>query len=178
MDWLLLVYKLPADPSRLRAGIWRKLKAAGAVYLQEGVATLPADPAAEALLQTLVADIRRMQGTAYLLSSTPLSDEASLLATFNAARATEYAELLGRCRDFHAELAKERAVHNLTFAELEENEEDLAKLSAWLRKVQARDRFGVPEQGQAEQALAACREDLERFADEVHAAEDPGASHV
>lgn len=61
------------------------------------------------------------------------------LPAFNAARDAEYGEVLGRCRDFHAELAKERAVAHLPFAELEENE-DLAKLGAWLGKIRERDR--------------------------------------
>ena len=42
-----MAYKLPAGPTRLRAGVWRKLKAAGAVYLQNGVAALPTDAAGE-----------------------------------------------------------------------------------------------------------------------------------
>ena len=42
--WFVLVYKLPSEPSRYRASVWRKLKAAGAVYLQNGVAALPEDP--------------------------------------------------------------------------------------------------------------------------------------
>src|SRR5215210_8900163 len=41
--WFVLIYKLPAEPTRLRASVWRKLKAAGAVYLQNGVAALPED---------------------------------------------------------------------------------------------------------------------------------------
>jgi hypothetical protein len=31
--WLVLVYKLPAEPTRLRASVWRRLKAAGSVVL-------------------------------------------------------------------------------------------------------------------------------------------------
>ncbi|CAN5802663.1 hypothetical protein BH20ACT11_BH20ACT11_01270 [soil metagenome] len=42
-----MVYKLPSEPTRYRASVWRKLKGAGAVYLQNGVAALPADPVAE-----------------------------------------------------------------------------------------------------------------------------------
>jgi dsRNA-specific ribonuclease len=39
-NWLLLVYKVPAEPARARAMIWRRLKALGAVYLQDGLAKL------------------------------------------------------------------------------------------------------------------------------------------
>ena len=73
-----------------------------------------------------------------------MSDRGELEKIFHEARDAEYAEVLGRCRDFHAELDKERDAGNLTFAELEENEEDLAKLEAWVGKIRARDRFGAP----------------------------------
>ena len=171
MEWLLLAYKLPSEPTRLRAAIWRKLKMAGAVYLQDGVAMLPAEPVFAALLAELARDIQDMRGTAYLMTCVPVSQPEALLEVFNAARVAEYAEFVGRCNDFHAELAKERAVQNFTFVELEENEDELAKLVAWLAKVQGRDHFGVPARAEAEAALAACRDDLEHFEREVHAAE-------
>ena len=41
--WLILVYHLPREPSRHRVAVWRKLKALGALYLQDGVAALPED---------------------------------------------------------------------------------------------------------------------------------------
>ena len=52
---------------------------------------------------------------------------------------------------------KERGAGNLTFAELEENEEDLAKLEAWVGKIRARDRFGAPLFMGVERELVACR---------------------
>lgn len=82
--------------------------------------------------------------------------------------------MLGRCRDFHRELAKERAIHNYSFAELEENEEDLYKLETWLGKITRRDRFGCPLRQEAEQVLTACRTDLEDFAATVYHEGDAG----
>ena len=173
-EWLLLIYKLPTEPSRYRASIWRKLKEAGAVYLQQGAAALPADTEGLALMRALIHEIAQMQGTAYLAKTTWLSDEAELEAAFNAARAAEYTEVLGRCRDFHHELAKERAIHNYSFAELEENEEYLHKLETWLGKIIRRDLFGCPLRQEVEQALHACRADLEDFAASVYRKEDAG----
>src|SRR4029079_1171563 len=34
LAWLLLTYKVPAEPAKRRIALWRKLKALGAVYLQ------------------------------------------------------------------------------------------------------------------------------------------------
>jgi hypothetical protein len=175
-QWLLLVYKLPAEPTRHRASVWRALKAAGAIYLQNGVAALPAGSASERVLRGLVQDVLAKEGTAYLVQGAVLGDEARLLAAFAEARDAEYGEVLSRCRDFHAELDKERAAGKLTFAELEENEEDLAKLAAWLDKIVKRDPFGAPLRGEAERALAACRDDLDAFATSVYAAVDHGSA--
>src|SRR5215218_3131063 len=41
--WLILIYHLPREPSRHRVAVWRKLKALGALYLQDGAAALPDD---------------------------------------------------------------------------------------------------------------------------------------
>ena len=41
--WLILIYHLPRDPSRHRVAVWRKLKALGVIYLQDGVVVLPED---------------------------------------------------------------------------------------------------------------------------------------
>lgn len=175
-DWFVLVYKLPAEPTRHRASVWRKLRGAGAVYLQNGVAALPADPGGERVMRGVVHEVREVGGTAYLLSGRAVGDEAVLVEAFDAARDAEYAEILTRCRDFHAELEKERAAGKFTFAELEENEEDLAKLEAWLRKVEGRDHFGAPKASEARAAILGCQDDLEAFAASVYEAADHGSA--
>ena len=174
--WFVLVYKLPAEPSRLRAGVWRKLKAAGAVYLQNGVAALPADAAGERAMRGVAQEVRELGGTAHLLRGEAVGDEAALVGAFGEARDAEYAEVLSTCIDFHAELEKERAAGKFTFAELEENEEDLAKLEAWLRKVEIRDRFRTQLARDARAAVDACKEDLEAFAASVYEAADHGSA--
>lgn len=172
----VLVYKLPSEPSRYRASVWRKLKAAGAVYLQNGVAALPDDPGGERTMRGVVREIREVGGTAHLFRGDSVGDRGELEKIFDEARDAEYAEVLGRCRDFHAELDKERGAGNLTFAELEENEEDLAKLEAWVGKIRARDRFGAPLSGEVERELVSCREELQAFAASVYEAADHGSA--
>ena len=41
--WLILIYHLPRDPSRHRVAVWRKLKALGGLYMQDGAAPIPTD---------------------------------------------------------------------------------------------------------------------------------------
>ncbi len=51
----------------------------------------------------------------------------------------EYFELQEQCQDFLAEIEKETKRQNFSFAEYEENEQDLAKLETWYEKVKQRD---------------------------------------
>src|SRR5438132_1577818 len=39
--WLLLVYRVPSEPSNNRVSVWRDLKRTGALYLQQCVCVLP-----------------------------------------------------------------------------------------------------------------------------------------
>jgi hypothetical protein len=171
IEWLLLVYRIPTEPTRLRAGVWRRLKALGAVYVQNSVAVLPASREAERALRVLRNDIGEMGGTAQLLKAEALAGQDEVVAAFNAARDEEYTEVIARCRDFLTEIADETAKEHFTYAELEENDEDLAKLRAWYDKVRGRDRLGAARQQEAEQALGECMRVLEGFAERIYATE-------
>ncbi|MCC9311582.1 hypothetical protein LN042_31725 [Kitasatospora sp. RB6PN24] len=171
IEWLLLSYRIPTEPTRLRAGVWRRLKALGAVYLQNSLAALPASPEAERALRVLRNDISEMGGTAQLLRAEALAGQDEVVAAFNTARNEEYAEVIGRCRDFLAEIEEETTGEHFTYAELEENDEDLAKLKSWFDKIRARDRFGADRQQETAEALETCSAALEGFAERVYATE-------
>jgi hypothetical protein len=40
----LLIYSVPAEPSRKRAYVWREVKKLGAIYLRDGVCIQPEQP--------------------------------------------------------------------------------------------------------------------------------------
>jgi hypothetical protein len=172
--WLLLVYRVPSEPTRLRATVWRRLKALGAVYLQNSVATLPDTPANERALRKLQREIVGMDGTGVLLRSNVLSGERSVLSIFQAARSDEYEEIVDRCEGFLAEVQNEYIKNHFTYAELEENEVDYTKLVNWLEKVKARDQFGAPGGAEAAAALAKCEQVLEEYSARVYAEEPEG----
>lgn len=167
----MLVYRVPSEPSRLRATVWRRLKTAGAIYLANSVAVLPESTAAERVLRTLRAEVEQMGGTAQLLRAEALAGQADIVAGFNAARDAEYVEVLSRCEDFLTEIDKETKAGKFTYAELEENEEDLTKLRGWLDKIRARDSLGAAKAKEAAAAVLTCAEALDGFAEHVYAAE-------
>jgi hypothetical protein len=172
--WLLLIYRVPSEPSRLRATVWRRIKSLGAIYLQSSAAALPASVAAERALRRLRSEILDMSGTAVLLSCEVLAGEADVRAAFQAARDDEYEEIVDKCADFIAGIDKEYAEDHFSYAELEENEVDLVKLRTWLARVRERDVFGAAGQQQALSSLAECEEKLEAYAARVYAEEAEG----
>lgn len=169
--WLLLVYRVPSEPTRLRATVWRRLKSLGAIYLQNSAAALPASAEAERALRKLRREILDMSGTAVLLSCAVLAGEQGVVAAFQAARDDEFAEIVDKCEDFLAQVHKEYVAEHFTYAELEENEVDLVKLRNWLSRVRDRDVFGASGREAAEQGLAACEQALEDYAARVYAEE-------
>lgn len=173
-QWLLLIYRVPAEPTRLRATVWRRLKSLGAVYLQNSAAALPARDGAERALRRLRREILEMDGSAVLLSCSAVAGGPDVIALFQAARDSEYEEILDKCVDFHAGLEKEYAANHFTYGELEENEVELVKLRNWYDKVRVRDVYGAPKRSETAQALDACGEALELYAGRVYEEEDEG----
>jgi hypothetical protein len=172
--WLLLVYRVPSEPSRLRSAVWRRLKSLGAIYLQNSAAALPAGPSAERALRKLRREILDMDGTAVLLSCAVLAGESEVRAAFEAARNDEYEEVVDRCEDFLAQVKKEHVASHFTFAELEENEVDLEKLRNWFARIRQRDTFGASGRPAAEKSLEACQQSLDEYAARVYAADEEG----
>jgi len=172
--WLLLIYRVPPEPTRLRSTVWRRIKSLGAIYLQNSVAALPASTANERALRKLRREITDMSGTAMLMSCSVLAGEAEVRASFQAARNDEYEEIVDKCEDFLRQIQKEYDENHFTYAELEENEVDLVKLRNWFAKIIERDVFGASGRAACEQFLERCEQSLEAYAARVYAEEAEG----
>ena len=172
--WLLLIYRVPPEPTRLRSTVWRRIKSLGAIYLQNSVAALPASPANERSLRKLRREIVDMSGTAILLAAAALAGEAEVRGASVTARNEEYAEIIDKCEDFLRQVQKEYDENHFTYAELEENEEDLVKLKNWFAKIVDRDVFRADRRPATERALETCEQSLEAYAARVYAEEAEG----
>lgn len=171
--WVLLIYRIPSDPSKNRVAVWREVKKLGAAYLQNGVCLLPAGPESESAFAQLAERITGQGGEAILFRAVAggSGQEQALISEFHRLRNQEYAELCEQGEHFLAEVERETQSGKFTFGEMEEIEEDLDKLTRWMEKVTARDRFGAPGRAEAEARLTQCREAYEEFARRVYAAE-------
>lgn len=171
--WLLFLPQLPSSPSSLRVLVWRRLRASGAAAMQNGVWVLPNTAESEQLLRDLLSEIQGQGGIGYLLTASPLdlAQNEEILERFRADRDQEYREFCERCNDFLAEIKKETTHEKFTFAELEENEDDLHKLTGWLRKIRTRDFFKGHQAPRAATMLTECQEVLKNFASAVYTQE-------
>jgi uncharacterized protein (DUF1684 family) len=171
--WLLFLAQLPASPSSARVALWRRLRAHGAASLLNGTWVLPRTAAHTAFFSDLAETVQAQGGRAFVLpvADASPSTDAAITERFRADREREYHELAERCDAFLAELRKETAAAKFTFAELEENEQDLEKLTGWLARIQARDFLPAQLDPAPRDRLADCRRAMETFSRSVYQAE-------
>ncbi len=122
IPWVLLVYKIPREPTASRAQVWRKLKRLGALLLHDAVWVLPDTPWTREQFQWLAVEIGELDGEAHLWESHLLlnGQAEALIQQFQARVDASYQKIL-------EELAQEDA--------------DLVALSRTYQQVRAQDYF-------------------------------------
>ncbi len=120
--WVLLVYKIPREPTASRAQVWRKLKRLGALLLHDAVWVLPATSWTREQFQWLAVEIGELGGEAHLWESHLLlnGQAEALIQQFQARVNAGYQEIL---------------------EELEQEDADLVALSRTYQQVRAQDYF-------------------------------------
>lgn len=170
MDWVLLTYKLPSDPSsRARVAVWREVRRSGVLHLQQSVVAFPDTEGFRLALDRFRALVAELGGESLAVRGGPLAgeDAGRLVAAWNAARDSEYTELAAKCGQFLAEIDHEFDIEKFSSAELEEEEAELEKLERWHERIRARDVCAAPGADDAETALDRAREALERYSQAV-----------
>jgi hypothetical protein len=123
MFWLLLIYKVPNEPSARRVYVWRKLKGMGAILLQDSAWVLPANPRTREKMQWLATEIKDMDGgnaTLWEAEVVFTGQDTNLMQQFKDQVDTIYNEIL---------------------SELEREDADLAALSKQYQQAKLQDYF-------------------------------------
>jgi hypothetical protein len=136
--WVLLVYKVPPQPSARRVYVWRKLKRLGAVLLHDSVWVLPANDRTREHFQWLASEIVEMEGEAFVWETrlTLMGQDEILIKQFTDSVEVEYSEIL---------------------TGLSEPEGDLEALSRRYQQVKSRDYFQSEMGERVRQAIITAR---------------------
>jgi hypothetical protein len=164
--FLQLVYRMPSKPTAGRVAVWRSLKKAGAVYLQDSVCVVPDTGPMRAELEPVLARIDESEGSYHLLPllELPGEEEAKLVQLFVDQTAKHYAEIVENCEvDFVKEIEFENFRENYTYEEAEEIRMEFEKICTWFARVQERDWFGAPNEAEAREWLQRCESLLDDF---------------
>ncbi|MBL8818453.1 MAG: hypothetical protein JNL58_20670 [Planctomyces sp.] len=94
--WLILIYKIPREPSAGRVHIWRKLKQLGAIALQDAAWILPQTSRTKEQFQWLATEVTELGGEAVLYDADQVyaSDPEALREQYCELVDTEYREIL------------------------------------------------------------------------------------
>jgi hypothetical protein len=169
MEWIVLLFGVPAEPSRHRVAVWRELRRTGAVSLGQSAWLAPAAPAFAQGIARAVGLVQAAGGQAVVLDASghQPADGERLAAAYAAAREAEWVEFLAECGRYLAEVDEEIATAKLTLAELDEEEQGLERLRRWHRELRRRDVLGAPSAAGADQRLKQCQAKLEDYTQRV-----------
>lgn len=169
MQWIVLLFRVPTEPSRHRVAVWRELRRIGAVSVGQSAWLAPAAPAFADGIGRAVELVQAAGGEAMVLDASghEPADQERLTAVYTAAREAEWVEFLAECGKYVAEIDKEIAKAKLTLAELDEEEQSLERLRRWHRELRLRDVLGAPSAANADQHLKDCEAKLEDYTQRV-----------
>ncbi len=172
MDWIVITYRLPAEPSRHRVAVWRELRKTGAISLQQATWAVPARPHLVEGIDRAAELVKRAGGEAIVFEAAPRGEAqaARLEGLYTEAREAEWTEFLSECDKFEQEINKEISKGKFIHAELDEEEQSMERMRRWFRELRGRDVFRAPSAELAERRLKECGEVLEDFADRVYEA--------
>ena len=152
MKFWALSYSLPANPSRYRVAVWKKLKEIGAVYLQPAVAVVPQRDGLIDALDALKETIRSYGGKSAVLTMefADKADEAAMLDQINQARTEEYYAISHDVRRLAAQLDWEKKNGEI---DVRYFQQEFRRLKKRLDLAKKHDFFGADGRREADDAV-------------------------
>jgi hypothetical protein len=171
--WLMIIYHVPSTPSTSRVMVWKKIKELGAYLLQQSVYILPNFPQVKENVKQLKELIHHVGGESNFIEVASLGEEQEkkVIAGFNSNREEEYTEVIKACNELLHEIEDESKTEDFHFADLEENEKHLQRVSELLESVAGRDYFGSSFKDEADALMKDCQQKFEGFSHEVFSRE-------
>ena len=142
LEWVLLAYRLPREPSGPRVTVWRKLRRLGVAQVLDGLVALPADARTREQLEWLADEVVEAGGDAWVwlgrLGSA--SQERALAARMAEVVAADYEAVVA---DADASASESDVVRRRV----------VARLRRELQRIGRRDFFFAPQREVARAAV-------------------------
>jgi hypothetical protein len=150
VEWVLLAYRVPREPSTPRITVWRKLKRLGVAQVVDGLVALPLDARTKEHLEWIGDEITEAGGeaTTWTARLGSVRQERELATRMAAAVAAEYQAVVDQAREAVRAAAP---THRRT----------LSRLRRELRRIGQRDYFPPPERDVARAAVDALADAIE-----------------
>ncbi|MFB5193183.1 Chromate resistance protein ChrB [Alicyclobacillus fastidiosus] len=158
IDWIVLIYKVPSEPTKYRANIWREVKRLGGIYLQNGVCVFPDLDDVPLNVRNLADMVVRYGGSEFLLISKFVSNyhTTELVRLFQEARDEEYQPLIAQCEQLIDQCEQLLKV-SVDEEQVELIQAQYFKIRRTATQIQARDYFEADRGGQFSQKLKELR---------------------
>jgi hypothetical protein len=152
VEWVLLAYRIPREPSTPRITVWRKLKRLGVAKIVDGLVALPLDARTKEQLEWIADEIVESGGEATIWVSRlgSVRQERALASRMAASVAEEYQQVASAARDAAGDAPR--------------SSRTLARLRRELRSIGQRDYFPPVERERAHDAVEALADAIEAIA--------------
>lgn len=143
IEWVLLAYRMPREPSTPRIAAWRKLRQLGALQVVDNLVALPADARTKEQLGWLADQILECGGeaTVFVGRAGSRAQELTLVERMSAGVAKEYWAIQAEAEEVRAKGSADSRT--------------LGRLRRELRRINNRDFFPPPEREAAHRAVEA-----------------------
>ncbi|MFD0675527.1 MULTISPECIES: Chromate resistance protein ChrB [unclassified Paenibacillus] len=164
MKWIIFIYKVPPQPTKYRAYLWRELKKFGSIYLQDGVCLLPDSDDVHLFIGALAEKVREFGGqeSTFLSNTFSTEKDQEMIEQFNSARTEEYNELIPGIKRLQGYFEEEEA-WEFDDEQLQRVREEFQKTIRQFQIIEARDYFEAEAGRKVRLLLDQCRKQLLRF---------------
>jgi hypothetical protein len=166
-SWIVVLYEVPSEPSKLKVRVWREFKKLGALYPQISLCILPNNAENSKKIDD-ISKIIVTEGRIVKISASELdnTEHDKILDMYRKERDKQYEEIVEECEEFIDEIDLNIRNDKLTQEEVEEMEEVLDGLYRWFNKVLSLDWIEKsPRILQLQEYLIKCQDSMDHFAE-------------
>ncbi len=166
-SWIVVLYDVPSEPSKLKVRVWREFKKLGALYPQSSLCILPNSIENNKKIDE-ISKIILTNGRFVKISADETNDKEhdKILDMYKEERDKQYDEIIEECQEFIDEINLNIKNNKFTREEVEEMEEVLDGLYRWFNKVLALDWIETSSKIlQLQNYLNNCQISMEHFAE-------------